>query len=99
MARVTEDSSGGPDKSFDQPVDEMKNEHEGSSFSRGGGANVDRLVKQTSYPENFIDGILQRMRQAGLWIGELVGNLDWLDEHDNLTLESYLQSQVARAHQ
>jgi hypothetical protein len=59
------------------------------------GADIDRLVKATGYSRDFIEAISQRMRAAGLWIGEMIDEMGWLDESEDLTLEFYLQSQVA----
>jgi hypothetical protein len=58
------------------------------------GANVDRLTNESGYPRDFIEAISQRMRKAGLWIGEAVDNMEWKDAND-LTFEFYLHSQVA----
>jgi hypothetical protein len=44
------------------------------------GANVDRLVERTGYNKTFIEGIEFRMRKAGLWIGEVVDDREWLDQ-------------------
>jgi hypothetical protein len=43
------------------------------------GANVDRLVARTGYTRDFIESISVRMREAGLWVGELVDDREWWD--------------------
>ena len=49
------------------------------------GADVDRLVEYTGYPREFIESVSQRMRNADLWIGELVDDSGWWDQEKNPT--------------
>jgi hypothetical protein len=44
------------------------------------GANVDRLVQNTGYERDFIEGISVRMRKAALWLGELVDDREWCEQ-------------------
>jgi hypothetical protein len=43
------------------------------------GVNVNRLVTRTGYTRDFIESISVRMREAGLWVGELVDDREWWD--------------------
>jgi hypothetical protein len=63
--------------------------------SLGVGADVDRLVEYTGYPREFIETVSQRMRNADLWIGELVDDLGWWDQENNLTAEFFARALVA----
>lgn len=48
------------------------------------GADADRLTQRTGCQREFIEAISRRMRQAGLWIGEMVDDQEWWDQDDNL---------------
>ncbi len=60
------------------------------------GADVDRLVEHTGYPRDFIETISRRMRRARLWVGELVDDREWWDEHGNLTSGLFAHALVAQ---
>jgi hypothetical protein len=64
--------------------------------SLGVGADVDRLTKYTGHPREFIEAVSQRMRNADLWVGELVDDLGWWDQEMNLTAEFYARAVVAK---
>jgi len=64
--------------------------------SLGVGADVDRLVEYTGYPREFIESVSQRMRNADLWMGELVDYFGWFDQEENLTAESYAHALIAK---
>jgi hypothetical protein len=64
--------------------------------SLGVGADVDQLVEYTGYPRELIEAVSQRMRNADLWIGELVDDSGWWDQENNLTAEFYARALVAK---
>jgi len=60
------------------------------------GADVDRLVERTGYSREFIESISVRMREAGIWIGELVDDREWRNKDEELMSDIFRHALVAQ---
>ena len=51
--------------------------------------NVDRLTDYTGYLRDFVSGIYQRMRQAGLWTSDLIDTFEWEGKPEGIGLYTH----------
>jgi hypothetical protein len=63
------------------------------------GPNSERLVQETGYPESFIDCIVTRMEEAGLWRAGMVDDMEWWDDGEQLRgVGLFTHAKVALGH-
>src|ERR1035438_974962 len=60
------------------------------------GPNADRLAQCTGYPREFVGGLIEHMKEAGLWTNGLLDDREWWDSGGELNgVAVFTHAQVA----